>query len=80
MRYIYLEAGSGAPQPVQPQMISAVRKYCKGTLVVGGGIRDARAAVVSRKAGAQIIVTGTLVEEEGKVIEHIREITSALKA
>jgi phosphoglycerol geranylgeranyltransferase len=80
MRYIYLEAGSGAPQPVQPQMIGAVRKYCKGTLVVGGGIRDPKAAVTAKMAGAQIIVTGTLVEEESKVTERIAEITRALKA
>ncbi len=80
MRYIYLEAGSGAPQPVQPQMIGAVRKYCNGTLVVGGGIRDAKAAITAKMAGAQIVVTGTLVEEESKVAERIAEITSALKA
>jgi phosphoglycerol geranylgeranyltransferase len=80
MRYIYLEAGSGAPQPVQPQMISAVRKYCRSTLVVGGGIRDAKAAMTAKTAGAQIIVTGTLVEEESKVTDRIAEISSALKA
>lgn len=80
MRYIYLEAGSGAPQPITPQMIAAVRKYCSGTLIVGGGIRDPKAAVAAKKAGAQIIVTGTLVEEEEKVTERISEITKALKA
>ena len=80
MRYIYLEAGSGAPQPVTPHMIDAVRKYCKGTLIVGGGIRDPKAAVAAKRAGAQIIVTGTLVEEEKKVTERISEMTSALQA
>jgi phosphoglycerol geranylgeranyltransferase len=80
MRYIYLEAGSGAPQPIRPEMISAVRRHCKSTLVVGGGIRDPKAAVTAKMAGAQIIVTGTLVEEESKVTERISEITNALKA
>lgn len=80
MRYIYLEAGSGAPQPVTPQMIAAVRKYCGGTLIVGGGIRDPKAALAAKKAGAQIIVTGTLVEDGDKVTERISEITKALKA
>jgi phosphoglycerol geranylgeranyltransferase len=60
-------------------MIAAVRKYCSGTLIVGGGIRDPKAAVAAKKAGAQIIVTGTLVEEEAKVTERISEITKALK-
>ena len=80
MRYLYLEAGSGAPQPVYPQMISAVRKYCKCTLIVGGGIRNAKAALTAKTAGAQIIVTGTLVEDGDKVTERIAEITRALKA
>jgi phosphoglycerol geranylgeranyltransferase len=80
MRYIYLEAGSGAPQPVTPQMIGAVRKYCCGTLIVGGGIRDPKAALTAKKAGAQIIVTGTLVEDGDRVTERISEITKALKA
>jgi phosphoglycerol geranylgeranyltransferase len=79
MRFIYLEAGSGALQPVPPQMISAVRKYLKGTLVVGGGIRDPKAASAAKAAGAQIIVTGTLVEEETRIRERIYEIITALK-
>ena len=79
MRYIYLEAGSGAPQAITPQMINAVHKSCRGTLVVGGGIRDVKTAVTAKTAGAQIIVTGTLVEEEGKVRDRIAEITSAIK-
>lgn len=79
MRYIYLEAGSGAPQPVPPQMIAAVRKYIKGTLVVGGGIRDPKTALAAKAAGAQIVVTGTLVEEETQIREKISEITATLK-
>lgn len=38
MRFIYLEAGSGAKNPVPPDMIRAVRHYIEVPLVVGGGI------------------------------------------
>ena len=79
MKYVYLEAGSGAQRPVPPQMIIAVRNFCRSTLAVGGGIRDSSAALAAKNAGAQIIVTGTMVEEEGDVRERISEIVSVLK-
>jgi len=78
MRWVYLEAGSGAKNPVPPEMIAVVRKYCNSTLVVGGGIRDPLTAKIASKAGAQIIVTGNLVEGREKIREKIAEIVSAI--
>ncbi len=62
MRFVYLEAGSGAKQPVDPGIIRAVKRAIDIPVIVGGGIRTADAAHESIKAGADIIVTGTLVE------------------
>ena len=62
MRFIYLEAGSGAKQPVTPLMIQAVRKAIDIRLIVGGGIRKGEQAQKAVKAGAEIIVTGNVVE------------------
>ena len=59
---IYLEAGSGANQPVSPELIRAVRKSCNLTLLVGGGIRDGKSASIAVDAGADWIVTGNLTE------------------
>ena len=77
MRYTYLEAGSGASDPVPQEMIRAVKSAGCETLVVGGGIRDAETARAAASAGADIIVTGTAVEEAsdmqsviGSEIEH----------
>src|ERR671933_2269338 len=39
MRFLYLEAGSGSIRNISPQMISSVRKYYKGIIITGGGIR-----------------------------------------
>ncbi|MFZ0265102.1 MAG: geranylgeranylglyceryl/heptaprenylglyceryl phosphate synthase [Nitrososphaeraceae archaeon] len=64
MRFLYLEAGSGAKQGVQPQMVAAVRKNYGGILIVGGGIRDAATASEIARAGADIIVIGTMIEKE----------------
>jgi phosphoglycerol geranylgeranyltransferase len=78
MRFVYLEAGSGAPEPIPPNMIGAVAKYVDIPVIVGGGIRGPEAALAAKKAGASIIVTGTLVEEESQVEERIREIVNAI--
>lgn len=65
MDIIYLEAGSGAPEPVPVEMVRAVKDILNIPLIVGGGIRDSQAAKDAVDAGADIIITGTLVEKEG---------------
>ncbi len=62
MRFVYLEAGSGAETPVPPRMIRAVKRAVRVPVIVGGGIRDVEAAHDAIRAGADVIVTGTLVE------------------
>ena len=59
----YLEAGSGATRPVEPELIQAARESCNLTLVVGGGIRDGATARRAAQAGADWIITGNLAEE-----------------
>lgn len=63
MELVYLEAGSGADRPVPPEMISAVKSSISIPLIVGGGIRTPEAAAAAREAGADIIITGTLLEQ-----------------
>src|SRR5579863_2257472 len=65
MRFVYLEAGSGAKSNVRPEMVAAVRKLFKGFLIVGGGIRNAKTAGEIVKAGADAIVIGTFIEKGG---------------
>lgn len=80
MHYTYLEAGSGADEPASPEMIKAVKKVLgDNKLIVGGGIRDPETARVCVKAGADMIVTGTVVEETSDVAAKIEEIVSAIK-
>ncbi len=79
MRFIYLEGGSGAANPVPPEMIKAVKHYLDIPLIVGGGIRTKEQAAAAASAGADIIVTGNIIEKtDGKqriseVIEGIRQ-------
>ena len=79
MKLVYLEAGSGAPQPVPDHLIRAVREAIDIGIVVGGGIRTPEAARAATRAGADIVVTGTIVEvaREGNML---RAIIAAVKA
>lgn len=78
MRFIYLEAGSGAKEPVPPEMIRAVKHYIDVPLIVGGGIRSRSQALAAASAGADIIVTGNIVEQTG--LKHkVSEIIEGLR-
>jgi len=78
MRFVYLEAGSGAQQPVPSDMVKMVKDLTKVTLVVGGGIRNGKQAREMVNAGAQIIVTGN-VTEEPKVKEKLTELVKHIR-
>jgi phosphoglycerol geranylgeranyltransferase len=79
MSIFYLEAGSGAPDPVPNKMIKAVKKNITIPLCVGGGIRSVETAKEKALAGADIIVTGTALEQESDVKQAIGAIIHELK-
>lgn len=79
MRFFYLEAGSGADKPIPPEMIQYSKQATDDMIIiVGGGIRDDKAAYNAVSAGADIIVTGTIVEETDDVEAKIKEIISGI--
>lgn len=71
LQCVYLEAGSGAEKPVPNEMISAVKKEVHLPLIVGGGIRDGRTAKEKTDAGADIIVNGSVSEDDSSKIKGI---------
>lgn len=77
MKYIYLEAGSGAQQPVPLEFPSIVKKYTNLVTITGGGIRSPDVAKKLARSGADIVVTGTIVEKDpelaGRIIRAIKE-------
>jgi phosphoglycerol geranylgeranyltransferase len=78
MRFIYLEAGSGATEPIPNNIVGAVTKCVSIPVIVGGGIRSPQVALAAKNAGASAIVTGTLVEEESQIMDKINEIVKAI--
>jgi putative glycerol-1-phosphate prenyltransferase len=77
MKLIYLEAGSGAEQPVPDEMVRAVSQQCSIPVIVGGGIRDSASARRKVECGASIIVTGNFFEDENNW-DLIKEFASAI--
>jgi len=63
MRWTYLEAGSGAENPVPLEHIILTRKATKLNIIAGGGITVPQDAQVRVKSGANVIVTGTIWEQ-----------------
>ena len=78
MRFVYLEAGSGAGKPVPSNMAKAVKNVVNIPLIVGGGIRTGEQVKEIAKAGADIVVTGTVLEEN-KERHKIRELIDNMK-
>ena len=82
MHFVYLEGGSGAKDPVPPEMIQTVKHYADIPIIVGGGIRTKGKALAAASAGADVIVTGNVIEGNdagrkiSEIIEGIRRIKS----
>jgi len=79
MRFVYLEAGSGAPRPVPEDMIKLVRKAVSIPLLVGGGLRDGDSVEKAVRAGANVVVTGTAVETGKRIKDKIRAFIKSIK-
>lgn len=77
MKFIYLEAGSGAKWPVPDEMITSVRQQISIPIIVGGGISQPEVAAAKVRAGADFIVTGNVLENSGDV-NLISEFVSAI--
>lgn len=78
MRFAYLEAGSGAKEPIPDTMIQVVKKFVDIPLIVGGGIRNSGQAKKIASAGADILVTGNVIEE-GNAREKIQELVASIR-
>lgn len=75
MKAIYLEAGSGAQNKVNAEMITAVKSNISCLLIVGGGIKTSEDAEIAFNAGADIVVVGTAVEKDIHLINDFVRIT-----
>jgi len=71
LKLTYLDAGSGAINPVSPEMIAAVRQSVDTPIIVGGGINTIKKAQNALCAGADVIVVGNGIEENIDLLRQI---------
>lgn len=71
LRLTYLDAGSGAMNPVSPEMIAAVRQSVDTPIIVGGGINTPQKAKNALSAGADVIVVGNGIEQNIDLLKEI---------
>lgn len=68
LKLIYMDAGSGAENPISTSMIESVSMATDIPLIVGGGIQTPEKASANVKAGADIIVVGNAIEKDPVLI------------
>jgi putative glycerol-1-phosphate prenyltransferase len=78
MQCVYMDAGSGALNPIPEKMISLVIKSVDLPLIIGGGIKDIDAAAKVYNAGADIIVIGNGAEDDKSIIGQIASVRDSL--
>jgi len=71
LKYIYLEAGSGAKTSVNIKMIKAVKENISIPLIVGGGIKTPADVKKAIMAGADIIVVGNAIEQNPEILDKL---------
>jgi phosphoglycerol geranylgeranyltransferase len=78
LKLIYMDAGSGAKNPVSTSMIDTVSSGIQIPLIVGGGIRTPEQAMEKAKAGADVIVVGNAIEKDPELIIEMAEAVHSL--
>ncbi|MCX6351674.1 MAG: geranylgeranylglyceryl/heptaprenylglyceryl phosphate synthase [Bacteroidetes bacterium] len=74
LKMIYLDAGSGAKNPISSTMIEMVKQNVSIPIIVGGGMRTKEAIENACTAGADVVVVGNIIEENPELILHFGEV------
>jgi phosphoglycerol geranylgeranyltransferase len=73
LSYIYLDAGSGATNPVNTEIIAGVKKNVGLPTIVGGGINSIDRAKAAWEAGADYLVLGNGAEKNPNLLIEVLE-------
>jgi putative glycerol-1-phosphate prenyltransferase len=71
LKTLYLEAGSGAINPVPPKVIEAVRGNVNIPIIVGGGIRTPEQVKNAKLAGSSMVVVGSAIEDNPTMLDQL---------
>ena len=73
MKFVFLEAGSGAENPVPDNIIRETKDLISIPIIVGGGIRSPEIAYSKVKSGASFVVIGNAFEEDDSIMKEFAE-------
>ncbi|MDX5477281.1 MAG: tRNA-dihydrouridine synthase, partial [Cyclobacteriaceae bacterium] len=79
LQYFYLDAGSGAPNPVSPEIIKAVKSKVKAPLIVGGGLNSLEKIKMAYQAGADLVVIGNGAEKSPTLLSEVSAFLNTIK-
>ncbi|MEI6889723.1 MAG: geranylgeranylglyceryl/heptaprenylglyceryl phosphate synthase [Bacteroidales bacterium] len=79
LKVIYMDAGSGALNPVPDEIIQQVKQQTSVPLIVGGGISTVEKASAALKAGADVIVIGNAIEKNPGLMTDIGSLMSGYR-
>ena len=68
LKLMYMDAGSGAKNPISTSMINTVSGGIQIPLIVGGGISTPEKAQKNAIAGADLTVVGNAIEKDPNLI------------
>lgn len=68
LKIMYLDAGSGAINPVSAEMIQAVKHHTQLPVIVGGGITNSQGVYDAWSAGANVVVVGNRLEQNPEAL------------
>jgi putative glycerol-1-phosphate prenyltransferase len=74
LRMIYMDAGSGAHQPVPPPMIRKVKSAISVPLMIGGGLNTPAKVEAACQAGADLIVIGNAAEKDPSLLMAFKKV------
>lgn len=74
LKCIYMDAGSGAEEPVPTRMIRQVKKNIEGPLIIGGGLNSAYKVKGALDAGADIVVIGNGAQKNLSLLTEVSEV------
>jgi putative glycerol-1-phosphate prenyltransferase len=71
LKVMYMDAGSGANNPISTSMIQDIRSAIDLPLFIGGGIKSIEQALATANAGADVVVVGNAFEKNPALILEI---------
>lgn len=78
LKMIYMDAGSGAINPVSPAMLKAVRASVSIPLMAGGGITSTEKLKYAFTNGADLVVVGNVLEKSPELLTSFLEVTASM--